>query len=491
MTNIRTRISRLEAEAKALEPDSEQREHIRNKVLDYTERFLDNINDANVWNDSETKGIEIYDDPIGEYPSHIDALMQSFEENVDTPHLNAASGGHLGYIPGGGLYYASLGDYIAAVTNKYAGVFYASPGAVRMENMLIAWMAKVAGYPEKSGGNLTSGGSIANLVGIVTARDAHHLKGRDYEKTVIYASNQMHHCLDKAIRIAGLSECIVRSLDLDDGYRIIPSTLEKMVADDKAAGLKPFLVIASAGTTDVGAIDPLDAIADVAEKHDLWYHIDGAYGAFFTLLPDQKEKFKGIERSDSLVLDPHKGLFLPYGSGVILIKDVKSMAESHHYEANYMQDSRSIQDEISPADVSPELTKHYRGLRLWMPLKLHGVAPFRSALEEKLLLTRYFHEQVAKIPGVETGPAPDLSVTYFRYVPKNGDANLFNEELLNLIRTDGRVFLSSTLLNSKFVIRFACLSFRTHLDRVDLLLQLLRDKIGVLEEEAETAASSN
>jgi glutamate/tyrosine decarboxylase-like PLP-dependent enzyme len=151
-----------------------------------------------------------------------------------------------------------------------------------------------------------------------------------------------------------------------------------------------------------------------------------------------------------------------------------------------MQDANPGEDELSPADVSPELTKHFRGMRLWLPLKLHGVAPFRACLEEKLNLTRYFHEQVAKIAGIETGPAPDLSITYFRYVAPHGDANSFdansfNEELISRIRSDGRVFLSSTLLHGKFVIRFACLSFRTHLSRVDLLLDLIQENIKLLE----------
>lgn len=481
MSDLRDQILALEQTSRELEPDAKARAYVRDKVINYTENFLDNIHDSNVWNESLEKGIGLYDDPVSEHPTGIEKLMESFEENVNAPHLNAASGGHLGYVPGGGLYHSALGDYIADVTNNYAGVFYASPGAVRMENMMIRWMSELVGYPKKAVGNLASGGSIANLTAIVTARDAHQIKGKDYERTVIYASDQMHHCLDKAIRIAGLGEVILRHLPLDDGYRIIPEKLDEIISEDKASGLKPFLVIASAGTTDVGAIDPLEDIGVIAKKHNLWYHIDGAYGAFFALLEEGKKKLKGIEMSDSLVMDPHKGLFLPYGLGVVLVKEAKFMLESHHYQANYMQDARDAGDEYSPADLSPELTKHFRGLRLWLPLKVHGLIPFRACLQEKLFLARYFREEVGKLPNVEIGPEPDLSITYFHYVPEHGNANEFNEELLNLIRTDGRVFLSSTLLDGKFVIRFACLSFRTHLDRVDLLLTLIKEKIALLE----------
>ncbi len=479
MTNeTRKEILSLEIASRSLEPDGEQRRVLQEKVLAYTEDFLENIADLNVWNESDNKGIGIYDDPISEHPASLEHLLESVKINVDEPHLNAASGGHLGYVPGGGIYASALGDYLVAISNKYSGVFYAGPGAVRMENMLLAWLAEVVGYPAASAGNLTSGGSIANLIGIVTARDAHGIRGRDFEKTVIYASSQMHHCLDKAIRIAGLGECILRYLPLDEGYRIIPAELESMILSDKDSGLNPFLVIGSAGTTDVGAIDPLDAIADITTSHGLWFHVDGAYGACFMLVPSERDKLKGIERSDSLVIDPHKGLFLPYGSGVVLVKDAEKLASSHHYQANYMQDASPGEDELSPADVSPELTKHFRGMRLWLPLKLYGVAPFRACLEEKLAITRYFHKEVAKIDGIQTGPFPDLSITYFRYVSGKGDDhtcdNAINEALINKIRIDGRVFLSSTLLDGNFVIRFACLSFRTHLWHADLLLELIQ-----------------
>ena len=245
---------------------------------------------------------------------------------------------------------------------------------------------------------------------------------------------------------------------------------------DRAAGLNPFLVVASAGTTDVGAIDPLAEIGAIAKNQGLWYHVDAAYGGFFILTDEGRVKLKGIETSDSLVIDPHKGLFLPYGLGVVLVKDAAKLQESHRYMANYMQDAAALTDELSPADLSPELTKHFRGLRLWLPLKLHGVAPFRACLEEKLMLAKYFYAEVTKL-GFESTVEPELSVVTYRYVPNSGDANDFNKKLLNAVNSDGRVFISSTILNGNFTLRFACLSFRTHLGTVDRLLEILREHI--------------
>src|SRR5262245_35583777 len=254
---MRKKILQLEQTARLLEPSPANRKRVRDRVVRYTEQFLRTIETSKVFTESTTKGSELLRSPISEKPLDPDKVLALIRDGVDTPSLNPASGGHLGYIPGGGIYYSSLGDYLADVTNRFAGVFYASPGAVRMENMLLRWMCDLVGFPKTSGGNLTSGGSLANLIGIVTARDARKIKARDVERSVIYLSAQAHHSVDKSIRIAGLGEAVVRRIDLDDRFRMSPASLRQQIEADREAGLMPFLVIASAGTTDVGAIDPL------------------------------------------------------------------------------------------------------------------------------------------------------------------------------------------------------------------------------------------
>ena len=477
---MRKRLLQLEKTSRLLEPNAGERKYARKKVIDYTEKFIHNIERLKAYEFTADKGAALLDSPISESGTNIEEALKLIEENVDRPGLNPASGGHLGYIPGGGIYYSALGDYLADITNRYAGIFFAGPGAVRMENQLLRWIAEQMGYPAKATGNLTSGGSLANLMGIVTARDAKKINSKNIRRSVIYLSSQAHHSVDKAIRIAGLGECIIRHVDLDGSWRIKASSLEALIKKDKAKGLNPFLVIASAGTTDTGAIDPLDAIADITSKYKLWYHVDAAYGGFFALTAEGKKKLKGMERSDSLVVDPHKGLFLPYGLGAVLVKDKKALNASHFYVANYMQDAVSEEEEPSPAELSPELTKHFRGMRLWLPLKLHGVRPFRACLEEKLLLAKYFHAEIQKL-GFEVGPEPELSVVTYRYVPAKGDANTFNKLLVEEVQRDGRIFISSTLLDGKFTLRFACLAFRTHLNTVDTLLKVLDEKVNMLK----------
>jgi len=470
------RIARLERISRKLEPDAAERNEVRENVIRYTEHFLDTIATRKAYEFNSNLGAELLKSPIGEKSMPIQKAMKLIERAVDFPALNPASGGHLGYIPGGGIYYASLGDYMADVTNRYAGVFFAGPGAVRMENQLIRWVAGVVGYPRHAAGNLTSGGSIANLIGICTARDAKKVRAARVSSSVIYMTHQAHHSLEKAIRIAGLGECVMRHVKMDDHHRMDPIALAKQIASDRKEKLFPFLLIGSAGTTDTGSVDPLDALSRVARKYKLWFHVDAAYGGFFMLTTYGKKILQGIENSDSLSIDPHKGLFLPYGIGIVLVKNARQMHATHVYQANYMQDALSSVEEPSPADLSPELTKHFRGLRMWLPLKLHGVKPFRACLDEKLLLARYFHAEVAKL-GFETGPKPELSVVTYRYVPRKGDADAFNKKLLTAVQRDGRVFISSTLLQGKFTLRFACLSFRTHQSTVDTLLTVLKREV--------------
>jgi aromatic-L-amino-acid/L-tryptophan decarboxylase len=475
------KIKRLEEIALRLEPCADDRSILTTKIIDYSENFLQNIDNLPSYKVTDHKGKAIYDSPVREEAGDIDELLHLLKENVDTPGLNPASKGHLGYIPGGGIFHSSLGDYLAAITNRYAGVFFASPGAVYMENMLLEWMSGIIGYPNTSGGNLTSGGSIANLMGIVTARDAFHLKAKELDKTVIYLSEQVHHSIDKAIRIAGLNECIKRYIPLGQCYRIKSQELENIICSDRKAGLNPWLIVASAGTTDVGAVDPINEISSIAENYKLWLHVDAAYGGFFILCDSGKAVLQGLNKSDSIVMDPHKGMFIPYGSGAVLVKDKMQLLESHHYQANYMQDALTSTDEFSPGDLSPELSKHFRGERLWLPLKIIGLAPFRAALEEKIQLARYFYDKLQAIEGIELGPYPELSVVTFRIIPKYGDANEFNKQVVNEIQQDGKVFLSSTMLDGKFIIRLAVLSFRTHLDTIDLTIDILRNKIEKLK----------
>lgn len=468
-------IQAYEAAGRILEPGQEDREHMAKQVNRYCDGFLDRVDYVRTFFENGEKAGPLRNSDFSEQCT-IEDILQDLASQLEEPGINTAAGGHLGYIPGGGLYAAALGDYIADVTNKYAGVYYASPGAVNIENSLIDWAGRLVGYQNGFGGNITSGGSIGNLVGIIAARDAHELKGRDLERTVVYSTRLSHHSVSKALVIAGLRECITREIPLDNNYRMDVARLEEQIKDDIANGLKPFLLVANAGSTDLGTIDPLQAIRDVTGQYNIWMHVDGAYGGSFLLLDDYRDRMKGISHADSIVMDPHKGMFLPYGTGIVLVKKLHHLQNAFVYEAGYMQDVKEKNGPVSPATVSPELSKHFRSMRMWLPLKLYGEQPFKDCLREKLLLTRYFCEKI-KALGFELVTEPELTVVAYRYIPQTGDVNLFNKRLMELMHEDGDIFISSTTVDGCYVLRFAALSFRTHLSHVDRLLAMFERQL--------------
>ena len=470
------KLEKLERIARQLEPDQGERELMLDKVRDYAETFLTSLPTAPAYTrDEGRRGFS--KTPIDEQPTELNSLLETFDSEVNTTGLNPASGNFLGYIPGGALYPSALGDYLADITNRYSGVSFAGPGAADMELSLVAWMCQLVGYPDTAGGDLTSGGSLATLSAFVTARDAHDIVPGKISDACVYLTGQVHHCVSKALHIAGLKDVRKRLVPMDKRYRMDVAALKEMIDADRSQGLEPWLIVASAGTTDTGAVDPIADIARVAKQQGMWFHLDAAYGGFFMLCEEGRERLQGLEQADSIVLDPHKSLALPYGSGAVLIKDRRLLAKSNAYYADYMQDAKQeevdLDTVLSPCDLSLELTRPFRGPRMWLPLNLFGLRPFRASLAEKIWLARYFHQRLSNIDGFETGPAPDLSVVTFRYLPKSGEANAFNRRLQDALLEDGRVFISSTRIDDRFTLRLAILNFRTHRATIEYTLELL------------------
>jgi len=474
MHNEMELLQKLEEESAILEPNSAERSVLNKQILAYSDSFLTGMGEHKAFEVS-TAAAERLLEPIGDQPMELEDLLDIVGSGVDGTGLNPASGGHLGYIPGGGIYAGALGDYLAAISNRYAGIHFASPGAVNMERMLINWLCELFSFPAGSGGTLCSGGSIANLTAIVAARDAHKITGDHIATSVIYMTDQTHHCIHKALRIAGLGDCPIKTIARTSEEKMDIHHLKNAIQADKNNGLNPWMVIASAGTTDTGAIDPLDQIADLAAENQLWFHIDAAYGGFFQICPSLAGMLKGIELADSLVIDPHKGLFLPYGIGAVIVRREKDLLTSHYYLANYMQDAYQDISSYSPADLSPELTRHFRAMRMWLPLKLYGLQPFRAALEEKYLLAQYAAKQLEKMNGIQLRLTPELSVVCFRIKGEtNEEGSLLTKKMVDFIREDGEVFLSSTLIDGIFYARMAILSFRTHLPIVEKALEKIQ-----------------
>ena len=460
---LRAEIEQLRRAAAPLEPDRAGRRELGTQALDHALDFLDRVEDAPSLRPASEAFAQRLVPEFTDDCRDASGVLDYVRTCIEQPGIATSSPRFMGYIPGGGLFHSALGDMLAAASNKYSGFAPAAPGAVRIENACISWLASVIGYPASAAGTLTSGGSIANLTAIVAAREARDAEGGG----AVYLTRFAHHCVDKALHIAGRGRSPRRVVETDESYRMSPAALEQALEQDHRNGVRPWLVVASAGTVDTAAIDPLPAIAELCRRYGAWLHIDGAYGGLFALCDQGREALRGIEQADSVALDPHKTLFLPYGTGAVVVREGKHLLDAFSASADYIRPFAETDVGPSPADLSPELTRHFRALRLWLPLQLAGVSAFRAAQAEKLALARYFHARLAEIPGFDAGPPPQLSVVAFRYRPASGDADAFNERLMRHIQEEGRVMMSGTRIDGSYYLRCAILCFRTHLEHVD------------------------
>jgi aromatic-L-amino-acid decarboxylase len=419
----------------------------------------------------------------------LESLLDHLFDEVVPVSYTCPAPGYMAYIPGGGLYPAALADYIANAINRYTGIWYASPGLVQLEANTLEWIRDWMGFPHTTAGLYTPGGSMATFNAILCARERH--LAPDLRAGTLYTSTQAHHCVSKAARLAGIYDDRVRTVPVDADYRLRTDALADAIAADRRAGLRPFMVVSSAGTTNTGAVDPLDDIADLCDREGLWHHIDGAYGACFHLVPALQPLLRGLSRADSLTLDPHKGFFLPYGTGALLVRDGSALRQVHSATAGYLPDNQA--EFYDPAQHGPELSRGFPGLRVWLSVKLFGAAAFREALAEKRALALWGAEQVAQIPGVVMDAMPQLSLFAFHLagpsLPTLEDENRATSELMQRVTRRGRVMLTGCTVDGRFLGRVCVLSFRTHREQLEACVHDLREEAAAILRHAADGAT--
>ncbi|MCZ6507225.1 MAG: aminotransferase class V-fold PLP-dependent enzyme [Acidobacteria bacterium] len=461
-------------EDRSLELDAAAMRRLADAALERAIRHIESLPEQPAYVDTTEAIATSLDliEPLPQGPSPLPELLDEIFDVHAPASYTTAGPGYLAYVPGGGLFQTAVADLISSSINRYSGVLSAAPGLVQLETNVIRWFGEIVGYPAGSSGFLASGGSLANLTAVVAARV--DKLGEQFLDGTIYVSDQVHHCVAKAARIAGIPQANLKILPTDQRFRLDPAAVEAAIVEDLARGCRPFLLVASAGTTNSGAVDPLSELAEVAERHGLWYHVDGAYGGFFALTERGRRALAGIERADSIVLDPHKGLFLPYGTGALLVKDKAVLEAVHSQGAEYMPRLQADPELVDPCEISPELSRPYRGLRVWLPFKLHGIEPFRRNLDEKLDLTLWITEKLRPLPQIEILAEPQLSTLAFAVRATSGseaDTEGLTRALHAAILRRQRVHLTTTRLRGRYAIRICVLSFRTHLDRMEACLE--------------------
>ncbi|MEU1372386.1 aminotransferase class V-fold PLP-dependent enzyme [Streptomyces triculaminicus] len=407
------------------------------------------------------------------FESLMDRLGTAAESAIESagPRLMAA-------LPGGGLYSSALAEFFTRALNRYGTLAAAAPALTALEEGVLRWMAQdVCGLPPGSSGILTTGGSMANLSAVVTAR--HDRLGEDIGRGTIYVSEQAHYSVAKAARIAGIRQQNVRVIPVAEDLTMDLGAAAERIRADRSAGLRPFLLVATAGTTDTGAIDPLTDAGALADREDLWFHVDAAYGGFFRLTARGRERTAGIERADSVTLDPHKALFLPFGTGALVVREPARLHAAHEGSAPALQD-------VGASDVLPdyaqrgiELSRENRGVRVWLPLHLHGLSAFRDALDEKLDLAGHVHSRLSAVPRLDVPWQPELTAVAFAVRPRHPgataqrDADAATRQLLDRINSDGRAVVHSTTIAGRQLIRICVLAHRTHREHVDEVLDVI------------------
>lgn len=408
-------------------------------------------------------------EPVPEAGMDLSELLADFQHKVVEQSFRVTHPRFWAFIPGAPTFASVLGDCLAANANLFAGVWKEAAGAAQVEIVVLDWFKQFLGYPPAAMGLLTSGGSEANLTALVVARD--RLSFAERSRAVLYASEHRHWSIDRAAKIIGLHPEQIRPLACDREYRLSVAALKEAIAQDEAAGKLPWLVLANAGTTNTGSVDPLSALADLCEQHGCWFHVDAAYGWPMTLTIEGRALLHGIERADSITLDPHKWFAQPFEAGCLLVRQGERLAQSFSMRPEYMQDVVPNADEINFCDHGIALTRRFRALKIWFSIKLLGLAWFRQMIEHCCSLTAYAEALIEQQGCFEITSRRKMSIVCFRYKGSEALQLAIADELMR----DGRAFISTTRLDGRNTLRFCFVNWRTTAADVDLVVKLLKD----------------
>jgi len=405
----------------------------------------------------------------------------------------------LAYISGAGTIPGAVADLLAAGVNMNAGGWQLAPSATEIELALTGFFAReMFGMPEGAGGLIVSGGAMANFVGLKAARD--HRAGWDVRNDGIlagpqlglYLSTETHVVSDRAADMLGIGWGHVRHIAVDDDFRMRVDELRAQIAGDRRDGIRPFAVVGSAGTVSTGAIDPLEALADVCADEGLWFHVDGAYGGPATLAEDLLPGFAGIERADSIAFDPHKWLYTPHSGACVLLRDFSLLKGSFDADPSYVhQDKEVTHAGLDLGRYGPQFSRSFWALKVWVSLLAHGRRVYGRRISHDAELARYLSARVQEHPAFELVCPVTLSICCFRYVPpdlpegsgREGYLSLLNERLMARMQVDGRVFLSNAVLGERFVLRVCIVNFRTEAEDLEAVLEVAEELGAKLDAE--------
>jgi glutamate/tyrosine decarboxylase-like PLP-dependent enzyme len=382
-------------------------------------------------------------------------LLAQLEGDVLPNNLHVDHPRFFAFVPGPNNFVSTMADALAAGFNIFNGTWLGGSAAAAVELGVVRWLCRVCGFPKSAGGLFVSGGSMANLTGLVAAR--HSLLQDRVAGATIYFSDQTHSSVERALRVIGFAPEQMRKLESDENFRLSIQTLGRAIADDRANGLRPFCVIANAGTTNTGAVDPLAELADLAAKERLWLHVDGAFGAAAILSDRGRAVLRGLERADSISLDPHKWLFQSFECGCVLVRDTAVLKSAFQIKPDYLRDVHRSVEEFNPCDYGVQLTRSFRALKVWLSLQTFGVAAFRQAITRGFALAELAERELRARKGWEVLSPAQMATVCFRF----GSSDEFQTQLVDAMMKDGYALLASTELRGAVSLRLCTVNPRT------------------------------
>ncbi len=417
------------------------------------------------------------------------AVLDQVEADILPNTMRVDHPRFFGFVPGPNNFVSVLADTLAAGFNVFSGTWISGAAAAQTELVVVDWLRELCGLPETAGGLFTSGGSMASVTGLAAAR--HAVLDDEVEGAVAYCSDQTHTSVDRALRLLGFGPDQLRRLPHDEAYRLDPEALAEAVRADRAAGRRPFCVIANAGTTNTGAVDPLPRLADVADEHDLWLHVDGAYGAAAVICERGQERLSGVDRADSLTLDPHKWLFQPFEIGGVLVRDQQHLRRAFQIQAEYLEDAIGEFDEVNYSDYGIQLTRSFRALKLWMTLKVFGRRAVATAVERGFDRADQAEALLRSWDGWEVVTPSQMGILTYRYAPdalSADQADALTRRLPKALRDEGTAMVTKTTLEGRPALRLCPINPRTSADDVRQTLTVLDRLADSLADDQRGAA---
>ena len=465
--------------------DTAEFREISHYIVDLLADYFDTVEDRSLVPDVEPRFLEeIFSEPAPRDPTPAADVIREVEEKLLPYCTHVNHPGYFGLITPSPTPIGVLGDFLASALNQNIGAYSIGPAAVAIERQTVRWLMDLVGYDERAGGSLTSGGMMANFVGLKLARDrmsgdrAQHEGVRD--RWAVYVSEERHVSLDKAVDAIGIGREALRALPTDDQFRIRLDALEAAIEKDKENGTRPMCLIGLAGTTNTGAIDPLADLRRIASREDAWLHVDAAYGGGMLLSKKHPGLLEGIELADSVTMDPHKWFFAPLDAGALLVKDGARLTASFGIEPAYLKDAQDVNNERFNYYVhSFEQSRRFRSLKVWMSFKRYGTAQIGRWIDANVAQAERLFELCEGELDFHAAVRPAMSAICIRYEPEGlGEQQLgeLHQRAVQRIQRAGRFWISTTLLKGRTFFRINPVNFRTRLEHMDELFVALREE---------------